>query len=176
MNDVRQPSQGSTGRLAICPGSFDPLTLGHEDLVRRAARLFDHVVVAILVNEEKTPLFPQQERVSLARAVFGDLPGVEVDTFDGLLVDYVARRGAAAVVRGVRSGADFEYELPMALVNKRLQAAHETVFLAPAADLAYVSSRLVKEVWRLGGDVSGLVPGPVAERLRARRAGLAAAR
>lgn len=163
-------------RVAICPGSFDPLTIGHVDLVRRARGLFDRVIVAILVNEEKRPLLPQEERVSLARAVFADLPGVEVETFDGLLADYAARRDASAVVRGLRSAADFDYELPMALMNRRLQPSHDTVFLAPAPDLAYVSSRLVKEIWRLGGDVSGLVPAPVAERLRARRPGAAAAR
>lgn len=157
------------GRLAIVPGSFDPLTLGHVDLVRRAAVLFERVVVAILINDQKVPLMAQEERVALAAEVFRDTPAVEVETFDGLLTEYAERRGAAAVVRGLRSGADFEYELPMALMNRRLRPKHETVFLAPAPELAYISSRLVKEIWRLGGDVSGLVPGPVAERLRARQ-------
>ena len=163
-------------RLAILPGSFDPLTLGHVDLVCRATALFDQVVVAILINDQKVPLMPQDERVALAAEVFRDMPAVEVETFDGLLTEYAARRGSAAVVRGLRTGADLEYELPMALMNRRLRAAHETVFLAPAPELAYISSRLVKEIWRLGGDVSGLVPGPVAERLRARRGQPAGAR
>jgi pantetheine-phosphate adenylyltransferase len=156
-------------RLAICPGSFDPLTLGHVDLVRRAALLFDRVVVAILVNAEKTPLLPQAERVELARAVFGAVDGVEVDTFDGLLVDYATRRGAVAIVRGLRSAADVEYELPMTLMNRHLRPSLETVFLPTAMELGHISSRLVKDVWRLGGDISGLVPSVVETRLRDRR-------
>ena len=156
-------------RLAICPGSFDPLTLGHVDLVRRAALLFDRVVVAILVNAEKTPLLPQAERVELARAVFGAVAGVEVDTFDGLVVDYATRRGAVAIVRGLRSAADVEYELPMTLMNRHLRPSLETVFLPTAMELGHISSRLVKEVWRLGGDISGLVPSAVEARLRDRR-------
>jgi pantetheine-phosphate adenylyltransferase len=166
----------SQQRIAVCPGSFDPVTRGHVDLVARAARLFDRIVVAILVNDDKTPLFSRDERIELARAAFGEFANVEVDLFNGLLVDYVARRQAVAVVRGLRSGSDFEYELPMALMNRRLRPAHETVFLAPAAELSDVSSRLVKEVWRLGGDVSGLVPPAVADRLRLRRSQAAAAR
>ncbi len=156
-------------RLAICPGSFDPLTLGHVDLVRRGALLFDRVVVAILVNAEKTPLLPQAERVELARAVFGAVAGVEVDTFDGLVVDYATRRGAVAIVRGLRSAADVEYELPMTLMNRHLRPSLETVFLPTAMELGHISSRLVKEVWRLGGDISGLVPSAVEARLRDRR-------
>ena len=157
------------GRLAICPGSFDPLTLGHVDLVRRAALLFDRVVVAILINEQKTPLLPQAERLELARAVFADVPGVEVDTFDGLVVDYGARRGASAIVRGLRNAADADYELPMTLMNRHLQPTLETVFLPTAVELGHISSRLVKEVWRLGGDIRGLVPPLVEARLRDRR-------
>jgi pantetheine-phosphate adenylyltransferase len=165
------PQHTTRPRLAICPGSFDPLTLGHVDLVRRAAQLFDHVVVAILVNDQKTPLLPQAERVELARAVFADLPGVEVDTFDGLLVDYAARRGAVTLVRGLRSAADVEYELPMTLMNRHLRPSVDTVFLPTAVELGHISSRLVKEVWRLGGDISGLVPTVVEARLRERRVG-----
>jgi pantetheine-phosphate adenylyltransferase len=157
-------------RVAVCPGSFDPLTAGHVDLVRRAARLFDRVVVAILVNPAKTPLLSQQERVSLATEAFEDLPDVEVDTFDGLLVEYAVRRGAAAIVRGLRSAADVDYEWPMVLMNHHLRPSLETVFLPTAASLAHVSSRLVKEVWRLGGDLGGLVPPAVEARLRALRA------
>jgi pantetheine-phosphate adenylyltransferase len=156
-------------RLAICPGSFDPLTLGHVDLVHRAALLFDRVVVAILVNDEKTPLLPQSERVELARVVFADVSGVEVETFDGLLVDYASRRGAVAIVRGLRSATDVEYEWPMTLMNRQLQPSLETVFLPTAVELGHISSRLVKEVWRLGGDIRGFVPSAVEARLRERR-------
>lgn len=163
------PGSQVGGRLAICPGSFDPLTLGHVDLVRRAALLFDRVVVAILVNDQKTPLLPQAERVELAREVFAEVPGVEVDPFDGLLVDFAARRGAVAIVRGLRSAADVEYELPMTLMNRHLRPSLETVFLPTAVELCHISSRLVKEVWRLGGDISGLVPSAVEARLRDRR-------
>jgi pantetheine-phosphate adenylyltransferase len=163
------PGSQAGVRLAICPGSFDPLTLGHVDLVRRAALLFDRVVVAILVNEQKTPLFPQAERVELARAVFAECAGVEVDTFGGLLVEYAAGRGAAAIVRGLRGAADVEYELPMTLMNRHLRPSVETVFLPTAVELGHISSRLVKEVWRLGGDIGGLVPPLVEARLRERR-------
>jgi pantetheine-phosphate adenylyltransferase len=164
------PASAQAGpRLAICPGSFDPLTLGHVDLVRRAAQLFDHVVVAILVNEQKTPLLPQAERVELAREVFADLPSVEVDTFDGLLVDYAARRGAVTLVRGIRSAGDAEYELPMTLMNRHLRPSVDTVFLPTAVELGHISSRLIKEVWRLGGDIGSLVPAVVEARLRERR-------
>ena len=164
-------SPDAGGRLAICPGSFDPITLGHVDLVRRAARLFDRVVVAILVNEQKTPLLPQAERVDLAREVFADLAGVEVDTFDGLLVDYATRRGAVALVRGLRSAADADYELPMTLMNRHLRPSVDALFLPTAVELGHISSRLVKEVWRLGGDISGLVPPVVEARLREGRVG-----
>jgi pantetheine-phosphate adenylyltransferase len=153
-------------RIAVCPGSFDPITSGHVELVERAARLFDRVVVAILVNEQKTPLLPADARVALARQVFAD-PRVEVATFDGLLVEYAARRGAAAIVRGLRSAADFDYEWPMTAMNRRLAPAIETVFLVPSPEVSAISSRLVKEIWRLGGDIAGLVPPPVHAHLRA---------
>lgn len=156
-------------RLAICPGSFDPLTVGHVDLVERAARLFDRVVVAILVNSDKAPLFTQAERVAIVGDVFAPLKNVEVDAFDGLLVDYADRRGAVAIVRGLRSATDTDYELSMSLMNRHLKPSVDTVFLPTAASVAHVSSRLVKEVWRLGGDVGGLVPPAVEARLRAMR-------
>jgi pantetheine-phosphate adenylyltransferase len=156
-------------RLAICPGSFDPLTVGHVDLVERAAALFDRVVVAILVNSDKSPLFTQAERVTIVRDVFAPLKNVEVDAFDGLLVDYADRRGAVAIVRGLRSATDTDYELSMSLMNRHLKPSVDTVFLPTAASVAHVSSRLVKEVWRLGGDVDGLVPPAVEARLRAMR-------
>ncbi|MBK5298935.1 MAG: pantetheine-phosphate adenylyltransferase [Vicinamibacteria bacterium] len=154
-------------RIAVCPGSFDPLTNGHVDLVTRAARLFDRVVVAILVNEQKTALLSETERLALAREVFAGERRVRVDTFDGLLVDFAGRVGATAIVRGLRSAADFQDEWPMAVTNRHLQPGVETVFLVPAPEVSAISSRLVKEIWRLGGDISGLVPGPVETRMRA---------
>ena len=154
--------------LAVYPGSFDPLTNGHVDIIARGARLFDRIVVAMLVNAEKRPLFSMEERVEIARAVFRDLPNVEVDTFDGLLVDYVDRRGAQVIVRGLRAVSDFEFEFQMALMNRRLNGRIETVFMMPAEQYSYISSRLIKEVFSLGGRVHGLVPDMVEERLRAK--------
>ena len=152
--------------LAVYPGSFDPLTNGHVDIITRGARLFDRIVVAILINSEKSPLFTMEERVEIAREVFKDVPNVEVDTFDGLLVDYVDRRGAQVIVRGLRAVSDFEFEFQMALMNQRLNGRIETIFLMPAEQYTYTSSRLIKEVFRLGGKVHGLVPDMVEERLR----------
>ena len=152
--------------LAVYPGSFDPLTIGHVDIITRGARLFDRIVVAILINSEKSPLFTMEERVEIAREVFKDVPNVEVDTFDGLLVDYVDRRGAQVIVRGLRAVSDFEFEFQMALMNQRLNGRIETIFLMPAEQYTYTSSRLIKEVFRLGGKVHGLVPDMVEERLR----------
>jgi pantetheine-phosphate adenylyltransferase len=160
----------STARLAICPGSFDPLTNGHLDIIRRGARLFDRVVVAILGNVEKQPLFSVEERLEIARTVFAGLPGVEVDAFEGLLVEYARRRGASAIIRGLRAISDFEYEMQMALMNRRLHDDVETVFMMPAESYSYVSSRLVKEVFALGGNVTGLVPPLVEARLRDKHA------
>ncbi len=152
--------------LAVYPGSFDPLTNGHVDIISRGARLFDRIIVAVLVNAEKRPLFTMAERVEIARAVFEDLPNVEVDTFEGLLVDYVDRRGAQVIVRGLRAVSDFEFEFQMALMNRRLNGAIETVFMMPAEQYTYISSRLIKEVFSLGGQVKGLVPDMVEARLR----------
>ena len=152
--------------LAVYPGSFDPLTNGHVDIISRGARLFDRIIVAILVNAEKSPLFTMDERVEITRTVFRDHPNVEVDTFDGLLVDYVARRGAQVIVRGLRAVSDFEFEFQMALMNQRLNAKIETVFMMPAEQYTYISSRLIKEVFALGGRVHGLVPELVEQRLR----------
>jgi pantetheine-phosphate adenylyltransferase len=154
------------GRIAVYPGSFDPITSGHVDIIVRGAKLFDRIVVAILVNPEKTPLFTAGERVELVREVFQGHPHVEVDTFEGLLVDYARRRGATVIVRGLRAVSDFEYELQMALMNRRLHPEVETVFMMPAEPYTYVSSRLVKEVFALGGSIEGLVPPPVERRLR----------
>jgi pantetheine-phosphate adenylyltransferase len=152
--------------LAVYPGSFDPLTNGHVDIISRGARLFDRIVVAILVNAEKSPLFTMAERVDICRAVFKDHPNVEVDTFDGLLVDYVARRNAQVIVRGLRAVSDFEYEFQMALMNQRLNDRIQTIFMTPADQYTYISSRLIKEVFALGGRVHGLVPDMVEARLR----------
>lgn len=154
--------------VAIYPGSFDPLTNGHIDIIHRGARLFDRIIIAILVNIEKSPLFSVDERVAICREAFKGHPNVEVDTFDGLLVDYVRRKGARVIVRGLRAISDFEYELQMALMNRRLNAEVETVFMMPAEPYTYVSSRLVKEVVALGGSVAGLVPEGVEARLRAK--------
>ena len=152
--------------LAIYPGSFDPLTNGHVDIIQRGSGLFDRIIVAILINAEKSPLFTMDERVEIARQVFRDLPNVEVDTFDGLLVDYVERRKAQVIVRGLRAVSDFEFEFQMALMNQRLNGKIETIFMMPAEQYTYTSSRLIKEVFRLGGRVHGLVPDMVEERLR----------
>jgi pantetheine-phosphate adenylyltransferase len=152
--------------LAVYPGSFDPLTNGHVDIILRGARLFDRIIVAILVNAEKSPLFSIEERVDIARSVFTDHANVEVDTFDGLLVDYVARRQAQVIVRGLRAVSDFEFEFQMALMNQRLNSRIETIFMMPAEQYTYISSRLIKEVFKLGGRVNGLVPELVERRLR----------
>lgn len=152
--------------LAVYPGSFDPLTNGHVDIIERGARLFDRIIVAIAVNAEKAPMFTMAERVEIARAVFRNHPNVEVDTFEGLLVNYVARRQANVIVRGLRAVSDFEYEMQMALMNRELAGTLETVFMMPAAQYSFISSRLIKEVFALGGKVHGLVPDVVEKRLR----------
>ena len=152
--------------LAVYPGSFDPLTNGHVDIITRGARLFDRIAVAILKNAEKAPMFSMDERVEIAREVFKDHANVEVDTFEGLLVDYVERKRAQAIVRGLRAVSDFEFEFQMALMNQRLNPRIETVFMMPAEQYTYISSRLIKEVFALGGRVHGLVPELVEQRLR----------
>ena len=156
--------------LAVYPGSFDPLTNGHVDIIERGARLFDRIIVAMAVNAEKSPMFTMAERVEIARAVFKNYPNVEVESFDGLLVEYVARRKANVIVRGLRAVSDFEYEFQMALMNRELAASIETVFMMPAVQYSYISSRLIKEVFALGGRVHGLVPELVETRLREKQA------
>jgi pantetheine-phosphate adenylyltransferase len=158
-------------RIAIYPGSFDPMTNGHVDIIQRGSRLFDRIVVAILLNIEKAPLFTVEERVDIAREVFGGNPNVEVDTFDGLLVEYARRKRASVIVRGLRAISDFEYEMQMALMNRNLNPEVETVFMMPAETYTYVSSRIVKEVVALGGSVTNLVPSIVDARLREKRVG-----
>jgi pantetheine-phosphate adenylyltransferase len=155
--------------LAVYPGSFDPLTNGHVDIIERGTRLFDKIIVAILVNVDKSPLFTMQERVEIMREVFKSQPSVEVDTFDGLLVDYATRRHADVIVRGLRALSDFESEFQMALMNRRLGPHLETVFMMPAEQYTYISSRLIKEVFSLGGQVKGLVPEIVEARLRGKQ-------
>ena len=152
--------------LAVYPGTFDPLTNGHVDIITRGVHLFDRIIVAILVNAEKSPLFTMAERVEIAREVFKHHANVEIDTFDGLLVDYVERRKAQVIVRGLRAVSDFEFEFQMALMNQRLNPHIETVFMMPAEQYTYISSRLIKEVFALGGRVHGLVPELVEHRLR----------
>jgi pantetheine-phosphate adenylyltransferase len=153
-------------KLAVYPGSFDPLTNGHVDIIERGTRLFDKIIVAVLVNVEKSPLFTMQERIEILRDVFQGHPNVEVDTFEGLLVDYVAARQADVIVRGLRALSDFETEFQMALMNRRLSPHVETVFMMPAEKYTYISSRLIKEVFSLGGQVHGLVPEIVEARLK----------
>jgi pantetheine-phosphate adenylyltransferase len=153
----------------IYPGSFDPPTNGHLDLIHRASKLFDEVVVAVLRHDSKHALFDVGERMEmLAEAVHG-LPHVHVDSFDGLLVDFARRKKAKMILRGIRAVSDYEYELQMALMNRKLDPEMETVFMLPAEAYSYLSSRLVKEVCRLGGDISNLVPPLVAARLKTKR-------
>jgi pantetheine-phosphate adenylyltransferase len=158
------------GVIAVYPGSFDPITNGHLDLIERASRLFERLIVAILRNEAKKPLFSVEERLEMAREVLRGYPNVEVASFGGLLVEFAASRGARVILRGIRAISDYEYELQMALMNRRLAPDIETLFLMAAEDYSFLSARLVKEVVALGGDVSGLVPPLVEERLRKRLA------
>jgi pantetheine-phosphate adenylyltransferase len=154
---------------AIYPGSFDPLTNGHLDLIARGSKIFDHLVVAILKNsEKKTPLFSVAERVEMLTEAVEEFGNVSVGTFGGLLVDFALEQQAQAVLRGIRAISDYEYELQMALMNRRLAPTVETVFLMPAEKYSYVSSRLIKNVFELGGSVEGLVPPFVIKRLQAR--------
>jgi pantetheine-phosphate adenylyltransferase len=155
-------------RIAVYPGSFDPLTNGHLDIIRRASHLFDRLLVAVLENEGKAPVFSVPERKELIARCTGDIPNVEVHSFTGLLVDFMRRTDANVVIRGIRAVSDYEYELQMALMNRELYAGSETIFMIPAVEYTFVSSRLVKEVFRLGGDITHLVPPPVLDALKAR--------
>lgn len=151
---------------AIYPGSFDPITFGHVDVIRRAAEIFDEVVVAVAKNESKHPLFSVPERLAMIRSAVEPVRGIRVEALDGLLVDYAARNGIFVVIRGLRAVSDFEFEFQMALMNRRLEPRLETIFLTPQEEHTFLSSRIVKEVARLGGDVSSFVPPDVADRLR----------
>lgn len=148
-------------RTVIYPGSFDPITLGHLDVIQRAADVFDRVVVAVAASQSKGPLFSVKERLALVRDVTSGIPSVEVESFGGLLVDYVAKRGARAIIRGLRAVSDFEFEFQLALMNRKLDERVETLFMMPREAYTFISSRMVKEICSLGGDVSAFVPAPV---------------
>ncbi len=156
-------------RTAICPGTFDPLTRGHLDVVERAAALFDRVIVLCAAHSGKRPLFSLAERVELTRAAVAHLDNVGVDAFEGLLVDYVRDAGACAIVKGLRSIDDFHHEQQMAMMNRHMLPDADTVLLVTSPDVQYISSSLVREIWALGGDVGGFVPAPVAEALQHKR-------
>ena len=146
------------GRTVICPGSFDPVTFGHIDIITRASSMFDHVIVGVLINMAKQPTFTIEERIAFLNKTVGNLPNVEVVGFDGLLAMYAKQRGATAVVRGLRAVSDFDYEFQMALTNRKLNPELDTVFLASDASYTYLSSSIVKNVASLGGDISNFVP------------------
>ena len=156
-------------RVAIYPGSFDPLTSGHVDIIERGSKIFDSIIVAILANAEKVPLISEDERIAIIRDVFKDLKNVQAETFNGLLVDYAQKKNASVLVRGLRAVSDFEYEFQMALMNRHLAPGLETVFMMPDEKYTFVSSRLIKEVFMLGGEVASLVPPVVEQRLRAKQ-------
>src|ERR671922_1227453 len=158
------------GLTALCPGTFDPVTNGHLDIIERAAQRFDALIIGVLDNPSKQPLFTAEERVTLLKEVTQGLNNVEVEAFSGLLVEYATRRGADVVVKGLRAVTDFEFEIQMAQMNHRL-AGVETLFMTTSPQWSFLSSSLVKEVARFGGDVAGLVPAPVAERLADRLQG-----
>jgi pantetheine-phosphate adenylyltransferase len=152
-------------RTVIYPGSFDPLTNGHLDLIQRAVNLFDHVIVAVAKNESKSPLFDLAERLDLVRMATKTMPKVTAEAFDGLLVDYVEKRGGQAVIRGLRAVSDFEFEFQLALMNRKLNERVETIFMMPKDTYTFLSSRIIKEIARLGGDISAFVPPHVRQAL-----------
>ena len=153
---------------AVCPGSYDPVTNGHLDLIERGARVFDHLIVAVLQNAQKKPLFSVEERVELLKEHTARMGNVEVDVFSGLLVEFARQRNAGVVLRGIRAVSDYEYELQMALMNRKMEPRIETVFMLPAEAFSYLSSSLVKEIAQLGGSLEGLVPRGVEQRLKAK--------
>jgi pantetheine-phosphate adenylyltransferase len=154
--------------VAIYPGSFDPVTNGHLDLIGRGERMFDHLIVAVLKNLEKQPLFSHSERVEMLREVTRQWDSVEVDVFEGLLVDFARKRGAGVILRGIRAVSDYEYELQMALMNRKLEPQLETVFMLPGESYSYLSAKLVREIAHLGGPLTGLVPPVVEQRIRSK--------
>ncbi len=157
-------------KTAVCPGSFDPVTYGHLDIIRRAAGMFDRVIVAVMTNSSKQPMFTKEERVEFLRRATAGLDNVEIDSFDGLLADYARQKNAAVIVKGLRAMSDFEYEFQMALTNRKLNPETETAFLTTTAEHMYLSSSLVKQVAQLGGDITGFVPdsiiGDIMEKVR----------
>lgn len=166
---IAMPGTSADRRLvAIYPGSFDPLTNGHLDMIARGSRLADHLIVAILKNMQKQPLFSVEERAEMIRDVTSNCSNVEIDSFEGLLVEYAARKGANAILRGIRAVSDYESELQMALLNRRMRPEAETIFLMAAEEYSFLSSRMIKEIVTLGGDVSQFVPPVVSNRLRAK--------
>jgi pantetheine-phosphate adenylyltransferase len=158
-------------KVAVYPGSFDPITNGHLDVIHRAAAIFDQVIIAVADNPEKRPMFTTGQRLDLTKTAVRDLPNVIVDQFQGLLIEYCRRKGASVVVRGVRAVSDFEFEFQMALVNRKLEPRVETIFLMPKDEYTFISSRLVKEIAGLGGDVSDFVPPVVQQALKQTLAG-----
>ena len=160
--------QAPSGVTAIYPGSFDPITNGHLDVIERGSHMFGRVIVAILQNESKHPLFSVPERMEMLRESLAGRPGVEVDAFQGLLADYALARGARVLLRGIRAISDYEYELQMALMNRRLVPGLETIFVPANETFSFISSKMVKEVISLGGNIAGLVPPPVEQRLKQR--------
>ncbi len=154
--------------IAIYPGSFDPVTNGHLDLIERGEKMFDRLIVAVLQNTDKQPLFSVPERVDMLREVTKNWPAVEVEVFEGLLVDYARRRGAGVILRGIRAVSDYEYELQMALMNRMLEPRLETMFMLPGETYSYLSSKLVREIAQHGGPLNGLVPAAVEQKLRAK--------
>lgn len=154
--------------VAIYPGSFDPVTNGHLDLIERGQKMFDRLIVAVLKNLEKEPLFSVNERLEMLREVTRRWESVEIDVFEGLLVDYARKRGAGVILRGIRAISDYEYELQMALMNRKLEPGLETVFMLPAESFSYLSSKVVREIAQLGGPLTGLVPPIVEQRLRSK--------
>ncbi len=155
-------------KTAVCPGSFDPITMGHLDIIRRSSKLFDEVIVLVVVNPDKTPSFSVEERVELIRSVTAKIPNVRVDSFCGLLADYLRQVGACAIVKGLRAVSDFEYEFQMALTNHKLNPYAETVFLNTAAENMYLSSSMVKQIARFGGDISSFIPREIYAQVRDR--------
>ena len=168
------PEAPPHSRIAIYPGSFDPITNGHLDLIDRSARLVDRLIVSVLRNEQKQPLFSVQDRVAMVRETTAAYPNVEVGFFEGLLVDHATARGATMIIRGIRAIADYEYEWQMALMNRRLRPEVETLFLMAGEAHSFISSQLVREVIRLGGNIADLVPPAVERRLKERMAGVKA--
>jgi len=153
------------GRTAIYPGSFDPVTFGHIDIIKRASKIFSKLIVAVVENPKKTALFSAEERMQMIKESVAGIPNIEIDCFDGLLVDYLAQKGASAVVRGLRAVSDFEYEFQMALMNRNLHKDFDTIFLMPGEKYIFLSSSMVKEVAALNGNISGFVPAAVKEKL-----------